>query len=740
MEAPWGFKEKALHAFGVIAPGALAISALVLIFMVVPKGSSLSGKGRGGGIGKEEQAANTANTANTAKAGRDEELEKISEKISEKKGKSPRNPGGRESFLASRLRRENREKKQTTHSTRDTRKKRKKPRFAFPLPSLAGRGFGKSTGDLVMGSGLKGTKKNNSATGAAKRPGQGGAESGRRSGKESGSGMMDGARGSKAGTSGNRQGAVRSGQAEKGQTQPGSTTSQGVNPGGVESHEPKVYVVRGEDASCSQGTLEAKAAAPVAARVAMLAPPQGLLDLAEPEVDWEGLRRYFEVMLAEVPRRPKWARSMRAFRNARIHYAPDLSADEVGLLAKDSRIVPYGHVRGRGCRGAWIAIGPRAYTCRRNFVWDRREPKLVDQPPMKKGDITPGRYAYIRPGGAPVYSGRSSVKKKDMFRKLPGGFFVRYKRFVRIGDANYWKTTKNWYIPVDRLARHVPSEFSGVRLPHDHVKLPVAFLLRAHRIRSKPGGPVVDKLPKHSVVPILGIIRHGRRRFEYYRVGPCRWMRSTGTRAAWPSKPPPGVRKGQQWVDVNLERQTLVVYEGTQPVMATMVSTGLDEHPTQHGIFRVYWKVSETDMTSDMGAEEQYMAESVPWSLFFWKGQALHGAYWHNSFGIPRSHGCINLAPRDARFLLEWSKPDLPKGWIYRWFGERFPGLLLRVRRKDGDLVRFLGFAKKLAPPKAAKRRDEAYKARVRQETLELLKKRQEEKQQKKEKGSEGDG
>ena len=723
MEAPWGFKEKAFHAFGVITPGVVVISALVLILMVVPKGSSLEGEARGGGAGVAERSDEGGERSDEGGERSDEGGER-----SDEVRKSPRSTGHGGSFLASRLRRGRSAKKRAARKTSAHRKTRKKSRFAFPLPSLAGGSAGSSTGDLVMGSGLKGAKKKKNARRAVgSRPGQGAAAAAARAGRQ-GSSKSKSPRGS--GHS----------QATSSKASSASSGDGTLNPGGVESHEPKIYVVRDGDASCSQGTLEAKAAAPVAARLAMLAPSHALQEPAKRKVDWEGLRRYFEVMLAEVPKRPGWARSMRAFRNARVHYAPDLSADEVGLLAKDRRILPYGYVRGRGCRGAWIAIGPRAYTCRRNFVWDRRESKLVDQPPMKKDDLTPGTYAYVRPGGAPVYSGRAAVKKKEMFRKLPGGFFVRFKRFVRIGDANYWKTTKNWYIPVDRLARHVPSEFSGVRLPHDQVKLPVAFLLRDHRIRSKPGGPVVDKLPKHSVVPILGIVKHSRRRFEYYRVGPCRWMRSSGTRAAWPSKPPPGVRKGQQWVDVNLERQTLIAYEGSQPVMATMVSTGDDEYPTQHGIFRVYWKVSETDMTSDMGAEEQYMAESVPWSLFFWKGQALHGAYWHNSFGIPRSHGCINLAPRDARFLLEWSKPHLPKGWIYRWFGERFPGLLLRVRRKDGDLVRFLGFAKKLAPPKAAEHRDEAFKARVRQETLELLKKRQEEKQQKKEKGSEGEG
>ncbi len=53
----------------------------------------------------------------------------------------------------------------------------------------------------------------------------------------------------------------------------------------------------------------------------------------------------------------------------------------------------------------------------------------------------------------------------------------------------------------------------------------------------------------------------------------------------------------------------------------------------------------------------------VPWIQYFSKGYALHGAYWHDVFGIPRSHGCINLAPIDARLVFNWTDPPVPEGW-----------------------------------------------------------------------------
>lgn len=53
----------------------------------------------------------------------------------------------------------------------------------------------------------------------------------------------------------------------------------------------------------------------------------------------------------------------------------------------------------------------------------------------------------------------------------------------------------------------------------------------------------------------------------------------------------------------------------------------------------------------------------VPWIQYFAAGYALHGAYWHDVFGIPRSHGCINLSPIDARIVFRWTDPPVPDGW-----------------------------------------------------------------------------
>ncbi len=70
----------------------------------------------------------------------------------------------------------------------------------------------------------------------------------------------------------------------------------------------------------------------------------------------------------------------------------------------------------------------------------------------------------------------------------------------------------------------------------------------------------------------------------------------------------------------------------------------------------------EYGITMRRGSSD-FELRDVPWIQYFASGYALHGAYWHDVFGIARSHGCINLAPIDARYVFNWTDPPVPKGW-----------------------------------------------------------------------------
>jgi len=101
---------------------------------------------------------------------------------------------------------------------------------------------------------------------------------------------------------------------------------------------------------------------------------------------------------------------------------------------------------------------------------------------------------------------------------------------------------------------------------------------------------------------------------------------------------------------VNLASQSLVAYEWRQPVYWATVSTGLARTPTVKGSFRIYSKYRSTTM-----AGPGYRYTNVPYVMFFYRGYSMHGCYWHNNFGQPMSHGCVNMRTSDAQWVYNWA-------------------------------------------------------------------------------------
>ena len=113
---------------------------------------------------------------------------------------------------------------------------------------------------------------------------------------------------------------------------------------------------------------------------------------------------------------------------------------------------------------------------------------------------------------------------------------------------------------------------------------------------------------------------------------------------------PGGVGEGERWIDVDLTNQTTYAYEGTTLVNSFVVSTGTWQHPTVTGEYKVYVKYRYADMSGP-----GYYLADVPYVMYFYKGYGLHGTYWHNNFGNPMSHGCVNLRTDDAGWLFNWA-------------------------------------------------------------------------------------
>ena len=126
--------------------------------------------------------------------------------------------------------------------------------------------------------------------------------------------------------------------------------------------------------------------------------------------------------------------------------------------------------------------------------------------------------------------------------------------------------------------------------------------------------------------------------------------RPTASPTLMPGPPFPG-----RWILVDLSDQELIAYEGETPILRTKVSTGRARTPTVVGVFRIYLKLRSRTMRGP-----DYYLPNVPYVMYFYKGYALHGTYWHNNFGRPMSHGCVNLPTPIAAQLYQWADIGTP--------------------------------------------------------------------------------
>jgi lipoprotein-anchoring transpeptidase ErfK/SrfK len=106
----------------------------------------------------------------------------------------------------------------------------------------------------------------------------------------------------------------------------------------------------------------------------------------------------------------------------------------------------------------------------------------------------------------------------------------------------------------------------------------------------------------------------------------------------------------ERWIEVDISEQRLRAWEGDQTVFDYTVSTGKPGFRTLPGTFSVYRKYEETRMRG-----YDYDTPDVPWTMYYSGGFAIHGAYWHEDFGTPVSHGCVNLPVEEAKALYEWA-------------------------------------------------------------------------------------
>lgn len=266
-------------------------------------------------------------------------------------------------------------------------------------------------------------------------------------------------------------------------------------------------------------------------------------------------------------------------------------------------------------------------------------------------------------------------------KRMVKGFYVAIDRTFRWNDRLWYKTTKGLVTPADRFWQASASKFQGVLLDGGALKLPMAWTYgfrkqtATYRIdAAKPTPENAKSLDRLTAVPLTGKSQEIGKT-KYFETADGTWVKSTMVRVTEPGPLPSGLGPDERWIDVDLSSQTVIAFVGDRPVYATLISSGKEskdkekDHRTPTGEWRVREKHLTTTMDGDGTAagDLPYSIEDVPYVQFFHKAFALHGAFWHGNYGVQMSHGCVNLAPLDAKWLFFFTSPNLQAGYHGAW-------------------------------------------------------------------------
>ena len=346
-------------------------------------------------------------------------------------------------------------------------------------------------------------------------------------------------------------------------------------------------------------------------------------------------------------------------RHTRVYAKADRTR-AIGALARDARLAWTSAQTGDKRCPVWLALVPRGFVCARDVVPSEDAPAAHTLPT--------GDYADVRGAELEVFATAADVRAGVATGTIPGTTFVAIRsRSLTVGGVRYVETDQG-YVPAQRLARHTPSTWAGfdprVTPPP---AWPFAWVLPRRRgelvdVLAAPAkrAAVVATLAARSTVPVFE--SQGR----WTRVGVDQWIETARLRVARQTTAPIGVAPDERWIDIDLEEQVLIAYDGATPVYATLISSGRKKWRSPWGVYRIRSKDERIRMRSGATARAHWDVADVPWSMGFREHFALHGAYWHDGFGTPRSHGCVNLSPTDAAHLFRWAGPELPAGWRSR--------------------------------------------------------------------------
>lgn len=311
--------------------------------------------------------------------------------------------------------------------------------------------------------------------------------------------------------------------------------------------------------------------------------------------------------------------------------------------------------------GDCLPLGPSVYLTELGRLGLTFPPRAIS---VRKPDPSltqiPHRFFHLDHDIVPVLNGPAGNPTGPVFGA--GFVYVTYVDRVDTGKGIYYMLQDGGWIPGKGSRVSEVSSYQGLEFTSTP-KNAFGWAFEYIPIKTAPGyftaetgeflNPFRELIQVYDTQTVDGA--------DWNMIGLNRWVEARKVAIIHPSTlPPEGVTTGR-WIDVDLSEQTLAVYENHQLVFATVIASGLEPFWTRPGVFQIYSK-KETETMRNNDPADFYYLDNVPWTMYFDKARALHGAYWRTRFGYPQSHGCVNLSVGDAHWLYNWANEG---EWVY---------------------------------------------------------------------------
>jgi hypothetical protein len=411
-------------------------------------------------------------------------------------------------------------------------------------------------------------------------------------------------------------------------------------------------------------------------------------------------------------------------REAWVYAGPNDSTLKLGYL-RAGAVVDRGEkpvAMTKRCKGGWFRVVPRGFVCngKRATVDSKHPIAVASWRPPARGEPLPYKYGRSKEQAPYLYHRVPSIKEQERAELFKFSDQIKTypkERFIPItgepeplppflsngqsllkpfgvtqhlhvgpheGKSNshsafafmsthdiegrvFGLSTDLNLIPLDRLNLAKVTEIHGGEV--NDLPAAIALLGGAGKYRmDEKGNPKLEgKLERFQTVSFTGVTKG-----ELWETRDGYWVPMQGLkllkkRDGFPSFVTADAPK--KWIDVSIQHQLLIAYEGTKAVYVAQVSTGLagmadpeTTTATKRGVFSIKAKHITGLMTGDEAVDDYELAD-VPYVQYFEGSYALHAAFWHEDFGHPHSHGCVNLPPTDAAWLFEWTEPKVLKQW-----------------------------------------------------------------------------